>query len=99
MGATLQKPRCFRWCTLILRRGLALLLPLAVPFAFSRSDAAPRPTAPPNHYLMLVAGNRANTLTPNQLALFQQSPYDALAVRFLAQYDTVPPPSVEEMTS
>jgi hypothetical protein len=48
---------------------------------------------------MLVAGNRANTLTPNQLALFQQSPYDALAVRFLAQYDTVPPPSVEEMTS
>jgi hypothetical protein len=48
---------------------------------------------------MLVAGNRANTLTPEQLALFAQSPYDGLAVRFLTQYDTTPPPSVEAMAA
>jgi hypothetical protein len=50
-------------------------------------------------YLMLVAGNRANTLTPEQLRLFSESPYDGLAVRFLTQYDSTPPPSVEEMTA
>ena len=52
-----------------------------------------------DHYLLLVAGTRANSLTPSQLAVLAQSPYDGLAVRFLAQYDSAPPPPVQEMTS
>jgi len=83
----------------ILRGSLALLLVLFEPLAFAHGDTIARPATLPEHYLMLVAGNRANTLTPNQLALFRESPYDGLAVRFLTQYDTTPPPSVEEMTS
>jgi hypothetical protein len=50
-------------------------------------------------YVMLVAGTRSSSLTQSQLDLFDQSPYDGLAVRFIAQYDTTPPPSVVEMTS
>jgi len=65
----------------------------------SEKEAAEKTAPLGDHYLMLVAGNRASTLTPSQLTLFEQSQYDGLAVRFLTQYDTTPVPSVQEMTS
>jgi hypothetical protein len=84
---------------LIFWTGLAAICLLAGPIAAEQSGTAAKQGLLPNGYLMLVAGNRANTLTPEQLTLFAQSPYDGLAVRFLTQYDTTPPPTVEEMTA
>lgn len=51
------------------------------------------------HYLLLVAGTRASSVTPGQLNLLNQSAYDGLAVRFIASYDTVPIPCAEEMST
>jgi|SRR5271165_6370089 len=62
-------------------------------------EAAAKPNPLGDHYLMLVAGNRPQLLTPSQLAVFNQSPYDGLAVRFLAQYDTQAPLPVPDMVS
>ena len=84
---------------LIFWTGLTAIYLLARPIATAQSGTAAKQGALPNSYLMLVAGNRANTLTPEQLTLFAQSPYDGLAVRFLTQYDTTPPPAAEEMTA
>jgi hypothetical protein len=64
----------------------------------SHVDARPSAEALPKSYLLLVNGNRAN-LTPEQLKLFQQSPYDGMAVRFLTQYDTTPVPLADEMAA
>ncbi len=52
-----------------------------------------------DHYLMVVAGNRASTLTTSQLNLLNQSAYDGVAVRFVDSYDTAPIPSAEDMTA
>jgi hypothetical protein len=68
------------------------------PLKTSNSTAGEIAT-PDDHYLMLVAGTRAFTLTPTQLTVFKQSPYDGLAVRFLTQYDTAPMPPAQEMGS
>jgi hypothetical protein len=84
---------------LIFWTGLAALCSFAMPTAAEKSAIVAKQGALPNSYLMLVAGNRAYTLTPEQLTVFAQSPYDGLAVRFLAQYDTTPPPAAEEMTA
>lgn len=65
----------------------------------SEKIAAGNPATLGEHYLMLVAGNRASSLTSSQLTLFNQSEYDGLAVRFLTQYDTTPVPSAQEMAS
>jgi len=77
--------------------GFVAICFLAIPIAAEREGSDKKQGELPDGYLMLVAGNRANTLTPEQLTLFTQSPYDGLAVRFLTQYDTTPPPPVEEM--
>lgn len=102
-GLSFDKPRrllrFLRRSDAILGGGVTLLLTVTGLFVLGRSSGAAEPAKLPEHYLMLVAGNRANTVTPNQLALFNQSPYDGLAIRFLTQYDTTPPPSVEEMTA
>jgi hypothetical protein len=79
--------------------GLVAICLLAMPIAAEQAGTGAKQRTPPEDYLMLVAGNRANTLTPEQVTLFAQSPYDGLAVRFLTQYDTTPPPTVEEMTA
>jgi len=74
-------------------------LSVAVAFSTVRSGYAAPTTGGPEDYLLLVNGNRANQLTPAQLTVYQESPYDGLAVRFLTQYDTAPPPTAEEMTA
>lgn len=92
-------PRFRRWQFFCLAVVLASLLPVAGSSAGDRTGSPNGPDLLPKGYLMLVAGNRANTLTPEQLKLFEESPYDGLAVRFLTQYDTTPVPSAGEMTA
>jgi hypothetical protein len=77
---------------------LGCLLLFAVSVGGDQANATLPAGALPKNYLMLVNGNRTS-LTPEQLTLFQQSPYDGLAVRFLTQYDTTPVPSAYEMAS
>jgi hypothetical protein len=89
---------CLRSSLFFLAPLVATLLFAGVP-AENRAQVAPTRPALSKGYLMLVAGNRANTLTPEQLRQFQQSPYDGLAVRFLAQYDTAAPTSAAEMAA
>jgi len=79
--------------------GLTSIFLCAATLVEHLTSAALTPAALPKGYLMLVAGNRANTVTPDQLKLFKESPYDALAVRFLTQYDTFATPSAEEMAA
>src|SRR5215469_9509240 len=78
---------------------LAALLLVAGSCAEDRTWFPTAPDSLAGGYLMLVAGNRANTLTPEQLKLFEEGPYNGLAVRFLTQYDTTPVPSADEMTA
>jgi hypothetical protein len=50
-----------------------------------------------DHYMMLVNTAIAFRLQDQDLAQFNKSPYDGISVAFSYNYDTAPPPSVEEL--
>jgi hypothetical protein len=50
-----------------------------------------------DHYLMLVNTAIAFRLQDQELAQFDKSPYDGIAVAFSYNYDTAPPPSPAEL--
>jgi hypothetical protein len=50
-----------------------------------------------DHYLMLVNTAIAFRLQDQELAQFDKSPYDGIAVAFSYNYDIAPPPSVAEL--
>ena len=50
-----------------------------------------------NHYLMLVNTAIAFRLQDQELAQFDKSPYDGIAVAFSYNYDTAPPPTPAEL--
>lgn len=86
----------------VVRLGLlaALVLMSQAMSAGVRPDGKPgRSGSLGDHYLMVVAGNRASSLTVSELQLLNASPYDGVGVRFLDSYDTGPIPSAEEMSA
>ncbi len=64
-----------------------------------RSDTSGKIVSLGDHYLMVVAGNRASSLTTSQLNLLNQSAYDGIAVRFVDAYNPAQIPSAEDMTA
>ncbi len=65
--------------------------------ATTQQQAAKSPLG--NHYLLLVNTAIARQLKPQDIATFDQSPYDGLAIAFHYNYDTAPVFTAESMSS
>src|SRR5215467_9484097 len=93
-GAIKRLPAFMVWCAAVLLASLAVVASTSscasLGWILQNGPAGQKRAAAPlgNHYLLLVNTAIARQLKPQDIAAFDQSPYDGLAIAFHYNYDT-----------